>query len=69
MAQRIAAAQGKKLVTVPGVTWALKLMGCATELVNKAFGNLTYDQSISQYREDYRIVSFEDSIMETEARA
>ena len=69
MAQRIAAAHGKNLITVPGVTWALKLLGCATELVNKAFGNLTYDQSISQYREDYRIVNFEDSIMETEARA
>ena len=68
LARQIAAAHGKKLITVPGVTWALKLMGCATELVNKAFGNLTYDQSISQYREDYRIVSFEDSIVETEAR-
>ena len=68
LARQIAAAHGKKLITVPGVTWALKIMGCATELVNKAFGNLTYDQSISQYREDYRIVSFEDSIVETEAR-
>lgn len=68
MAERIAAVHGKKLITVSGFTWALRLLGCITELVNKAFGNLTYDQSISQYRENYRIVNFEDSIQETEAR-
>ena len=67
MAQLIAATHGKKLVAVPGFTWALKLLGCATGLVNKAFGSLTYDQSISEYKENYRIVNFEDSIRETEA--
>lgn len=67
MAQLIAAAHGKKLIAIPGFTWALKLLGTATELVNKAFGSLTYDQSISEYKENYRIVNFEDSIKETEA--
>lgn len=66
MAQSIAMAHGKKLLLVPGFSWALKLMSHATGLVDKAFGNLTYDMALSEYREDYRIVNLEDSILETE---
>lgn len=66
MAKLIAKAHGKKMLTVPGFTWALKALGMATSLVDKAFGSLTYDWSISAYKENYRIVDFEKSIMETE---
>lgn len=66
LARRIAAAHGKKLMTLPGVTWALKLLGCCTGLVNKAFGSLSYDQSLSCYREEYRLTDLEKSIFETE---
>ena len=66
LARRIALAHGKKLVCLPGCSWALRLLSHATGLVDKAFGSLTYDMSLSEYREDYRIVGFEDSILETE---
>ena len=62
----IAQAHGKKLTTVPGLTWALKLMSHATGLVNKAFGSLSYDMEMSKYKEDYRKFNLEESIKETE---
>lgn len=66
MASRIARAHGKKLLVVPGFCWALKLLSRVTALVDKAFGSMTYDMTLSEYREDYRIVGLEDSILETE---
>ena len=48
----IANAQGKNILIVPGLGWALKLLGHATGLVNKAFGSLSYDMELSRYRED-----------------
>ena len=69
LAQLIAAAHGKKLITVGGVSWALKLMGKVTGLVDKAFGSLSYDQEISQYKEPYRLTDLEKSILETEGKA
>lgn len=68
LAKRIAAAHGKKLLTVGGVSWALKLMGKATALVDKAFGSLSYDQELSRYKEEYRLTDFEKSILETEGK-
>ena len=62
----IAAAHGKKILTVGGVTWALKLLSHFTGLVNKAFGSLCYDMSMSEYKEEYRRFSLEDSIKITE---
>lgn len=68
LARLIAGAHGKKLLTVGGTAWALKLMGKVTGLVDKAFGNLSYDQSLSQYREEYRLTDLQDSITETEGK-
>lgn len=68
LARRIAAAHGKKLLTVGGTAWALKLMGKVTGLVDKAFGSLSYDQSLSQYHEEYRLTDLQDSITETEGK-
>ena len=62
----IAQAHGKKLTTVPGLTWALKLMSHATGLVNKAFGSLSYDKEISKYTEEYCVYGLEESIRQTE---
>jgi UDP-glucose 4-epimerase len=66
LARMIANAYGKTLITVPGFAWALKLLSHVTALVDKAFGSLTYDMSLSEYREEYRIVGLEESIQETE---
>ena len=60
--RQIAAAKGRKLLLIPCLTWLLKLMSHATGLVNKAFGNLTYDQAMSLYPVDYRKFSLSESI-------
>lgn len=57
---------GKSICLLKGFTWALKLMSFFTGLVNKAFGNLIYDEKISEYKEEYRIYSLADSIKRTE---
>ncbi len=62
----IAEANGKRARTVKGFGWALKLMSRMTGLVNKAFGSLTYDMSISEYRENYRVCDLKESIERTE---
>jgi len=62
----IARAHGKTIIIVPGFTWALKLLSCVTGLVNKAFGSLSYAQSISEYPVDYWVATLKDSIEVTE---
>ena len=62
----IAAAHGKNIHLVGGFTWSLKLMSHLTGLVNKAFGNLSYDMSLSEYKDNYRLFSLEESIKQTE---
>lgn len=62
----IARAHGKKIWLVSGFSWALKLLGHLTPLVNKAFGNLQYDPSLSQYPENYHLYTLEASIEATE---
>lgn len=57
---------GKKMTVVKGFTWALKIMSKFTGMVNKAFGNLSYDMSLSDYKVDYRKYSLEESIKLTE---
>ncbi len=57
---------GKKLVMVKGFGWALKILSHVTGMVNKAFGNLSYDLELSKYRDNYQIYSLEDSIKHTE---
>ena len=66
LVEMIAAAHGKKIGLLGGFTWLLKIMGCFTGLVNKAFGNLTYEKSISEYKENYRVAELCDSVKRTE---
>lgn len=66
LVRMIAAEHGKRIVLVKGATLPLKMVGIATGLVDKAFGNLAYDQSLSEYKENYRIANLRRSIMLTE---
>lgn len=66
MVQMIAAMHGRKVHLIHGFGWAVRLMGVFTKLVNKAFGNLTYEQHMSEYKQEYRKYSLEESIKETE---
>jgi len=62
LVQMIASVQGKKIRLIGGFSWALKIMSHLTRLVNKAFGNLVYEQSMSEYKYEYRKYTLEESI-------
>ena len=67
LVRMIAAAHGKKLGLWHGFTGLLKFMSHLTPLVDKAFGNLSYDMSMSDYpKGNYRLYSLEESIRRTE---
>ena len=66
LVQMIAEAHGKHIILVGGCTVPLRLLSQATGLVNKAFGSLAYDMSMSEYKENYRRFSLEESIRFTE---
>ena len=66
LVQMIAAAHGKKILLVKDCTPPLRLLSHATGIVNKAFGSLAYDMAMSEYKEEYRKFSLEESIRLTE---
>lgn len=68
LVKMIGTERGKKVRLLKGFTWLLQILGRFTGLVNKAFGNLAYDQKISEYKENYRIYSLSESIKRTEDR-
>ena len=65
LVKMIAEAKGKKVLLVPGFVWLLKLMSCFTGLVNKAYGNLTYEQALSVYKDEYQQIDLKRSLKET----
>lgn len=62
----IAKAHGKRCVLIPGFGWALKILAHVTGLVNKAFGNLAYDHSMSEYKLPYQKYCLQEAIERTE---
>ncbi len=62
----IAKVHVKKIWTPKGFGWILKIMSHMTGLVNKAFGSMSYDMTISEYKENYRVCGLEESIERTE---
>lgn len=66
LVQTIAKVHNKKLILVKGFTFILKVLSKITGLVNKAFGNLSYNQQISEYKEEYCKATFLESIELTE---
>ncbi|NUU59628.1 NAD-dependent epimerase/dehydratase family protein [Paenibacillus agri] len=45
----------------------LRFIGDYVGTINKAFGNLVYEQSMSNYKDNYRVRDLKESIEETEA--
>lgn len=43
----------RRVFLIKGFTWLLKIMSHFSGMVNKAFGNLSYDMQISTYKNDY----------------
>lgn len=66
LVKMIAKAHGKKIVLVKGSGWALKMLSHVTGLVNKAFGSLSYEKSMSEYKQCYQNYELLQSIYETE---
>ncbi len=70
MVQMIAAVKGRTIVMIPGMSGPVKLVekipGKIGQLVDKAFGDSTYDMRMSEYKEDYRVCDLKESILLTE---
>lgn len=66
MVKMIGKVHEKNVRLLKGFTWVLKLLALFVGLVNKAFGNLTYDQKMSKYKQEYRRFSLAESIEATE---
>lgn len=66
----IAKAHHRTCITIPGLQKPLQLMqklpGKIGRISGKAFSSSYYQKDCSEYREEYRIFSFEDSIKRTE---
>lgn len=67
MVKMIAESHGRKILLLPGCEIPLKVLACVSGLVNKAFGSLAYDMSLSDYGKNYRLYDLRGSIVETEA--
>lgn len=63
----IAEAHGKNIILTNIFNWLFRFVGKYVGTVNKIFGNLVYDKSMSEYREDYRIRSLIEAVKETES--
>ena len=61
---------GHKVYLSPAMNFVVyltaRIPGKISNLVNKAFGNMSFDQSMSQYDFDYQVFSLRDSIERTE---
>lgn len=66
LVKMIAKAHGKKIIIIKGFGWALRIMSYMTGLVNKAFGSMSYEMKLSEYKENYRVCGLEESIIKTE---
>jgi UDP-glucose 4-epimerase len=66
LVKEIARAHGRKICLARFFNPFLRLFSKRIDLVNKVFGSLSYDLQMSEYKEDYRVRSFEDSVRLTE---
>lgn len=66
MVRLIAEVHGRKIKLTKAFNPILKVIRSRVGLVNKVFGNLCYEMSLSEYKEDYAIRSLRDSIILTE---
>ena len=66
MVKGIAESNGKKIHMTKIFNPLLRLLGKRVNLINKVFGNLVYDKSMSEYKENYRVRDLKESIRMTE---
>ncbi len=72
MVKMIAEARGRNIklskAWTPAVALAARMPGKIGDLANKAFGNLSYDMSMSRYDFDYALVDLKTSVERTEGK-
>lgn len=66
MVKLIAEAHNKKIILTKIFNPILRGVSKNLGVVNKVFGNLVYDQSLSDYKQNYRVRDLKESIIETE---
>ena len=70
LVQMIAMVKGHRLVMVPATGWIIRLMkkipGKIGTLTGKAFGDSVYDMQMSEYKEEYRVCDWKESVRRTE---
>lgn len=66
LVKMIAQLHGKKVHLLHGMTLPLKILSRFVPAINKAFGSLSYDRTISEEMEDNRWFSLEESLGRTE---
>lgn len=66
MVKLIAETNGKRMVLLKVFNPFLRILGRKVNVVNKVFGSLVYDASLSTYPVEYRINDLKESIRKTE---
>ncbi|AIQ70699.1 NAD-dependent epimerase/dehydratase family protein [Paenibacillus graminis] len=66
MVQSIAKANGRRIILVGILNPVIGILRKRIKLINKVFGDFVYEQTISNYKCNYRIKEFKESINETE---
>lgn len=66
MVRLVAEAHGKKIRLTKLTNPLLGLLGKRIGMVNKVFGNLVYEKSMSTYKENYMVRDLRESIIKTE---
>lgn len=66
MVRTISEVHGKRIILTKLFNPILHLMSNRVGIVNKVFGNLVYEQEMSDYKENYRVRSFKKTIELTE---
>jgi|SRR5690554_2854274 len=69
MVKLIAKVYRKKIKLVKIFNPIIKLLGLKFRLINKVFGNLVYDKSMSAYKADYQVRDFHKSIELTKSES
>jgi len=66
MVRLIAEASGRRIRLTKIFNPVIRALGRKVQVLNKAFGDLVYEKSMSEYKEDYRVRDLRESILVTE---
>lgn len=64
----IAKVNGRRILIIPGFNWLFRLISRWNHTIRTAINSCAYEQSMSEYKQDYRPLSFEQTISITEGR-